>query len=137
MESPSLSRSVPGICSIRAAGSVRRQASERRKAPQPNYSLSIALQENALRVMCLTRERLETLLLSRGCSGGGLGSSPGERHQGCHAAGAKALRSLALSFAEACGMYDQLRKALESTIMAARTKFRGQIASTNAERTRN
>ena len=55
-----------------------------------NYSLSIALQENALRVMCLSRGSLgsvsgEPALLQRRPA-----HQPGERRQGCHAEGAKA-----------------------------------------------
>ena len=50
--------------SLRLLSSAWRHRPPRRKTPQPNYSVSIALQENALRVMCLTR--------------GTPGSAPGE-----------------------------------------------------------
>ena len=39
-----------------------------KRIPLPNYSLSIALLENALRVMCLLPRRLGTLLASPSCS---------------------------------------------------------------------
>ena len=97
----------------------------------------MTLQENALRVMCLTRERLETLLLSRGCSGGGLGSSPGERHQGCHAAGAKAWRSLALCFSWTWGVHQDLQKALKCRTVKAKCKSDGGISQSVPERPRN
>ena len=44
--------------------------------PLANYSLSIALQENALRVMWLPRGRLGAPLVSQGCFAGVLRLSP-------------------------------------------------------------
>ena len=55
-----------------------------KRIPLANYSLSIALQENALRVMCLSRGRLEAPLVSQGCCRGVLRTDPVKHHASCH-----------------------------------------------------
>ena len=73
---PAQSQKPPENDSSHRLKPVWRHSSERRKSPQPNYSLSIALQENALRVMRLTRGCLGALLASRSCFAGILRASP-------------------------------------------------------------
>ena len=55
-----------------------------KRIPSANYSLSIALQENALRVMCLPRGTPRSASAEPGLLPRRPAPQPGERHRGCH-----------------------------------------------------
>ena len=68
----------------RRATNITEVASTKR-IPSANYSLSIALQENALRVMCLPRGTPRSASGEPGLLPRRPAHQPGESHQGCHA----------------------------------------------------